>query len=322
MSFSTVVEVTIGLITIYLVLSLLVSEIQELLSTILQWRARNLKTAIVNLLSGNPNSLEGLSLVNSLYQHPLIQSLHQRAAWRTTTSVGPSYLPSDAFAIALLFVLSQPNGQELTLGEDADQLLIKLEQAKSNQKLPEQLRENLQLLLVKAKSSLEEGDDIWQKFKEEISLWFDQSMERASGVYTRNTRGCCFILGLVLAFLVNANSIHIVQALSQDRTLQSTLSNLASQIVADNTSCFTSIAVEKECVNNLKEQVNTLLTNIPTLPLGRSGMFPMNLFANLSWQQLVGWLLTAVALSRGAAFWFDFLTKVIGFRNTGAKPSA
>ncbi|MBW4421888.1 MAG: hypothetical protein KME13_22155 [Myxacorys californica WJT36-NPBG1] len=322
MYFSTVVEVAIGLITIYLVLSLLVSEIQELLSTILQWRARNLKTAIVNLLSGNPKSLEGLNLVNSLYQHPLIQSLHQRAAWRTKTSVGPSYLPSDAFAIALLFVLSQLNGQELTFGEDADQLLIKLEQAKSSQQLPEQLIENLQLLLVKAKSSLKEGEDVWQKFKEEISLWFDQSMERASGVYTRNTRGLCFVLGLVLSFLVNANSIHIVQALSQDRILQSTLSNLASQVVADNTFCFTSSAAEKECMNNLKEQVNTLLTDIPALPLGRSGTFPANLFVDLSWEQLVGWLLTGVAVSRGAAFWFDFLTKVVGFRNTGAKPSS
>jgi hypothetical protein len=224
--------------------------------------------------------------------------------------------------MALLFVLSQPDSLELNLEGDVEQLLMKLEQAKSNQKPQKELIENIQLLLVQTQSNLKEGEDLWQKFKEEISLWFDQSMERASGVYTRNARGVSFILGFVIAFLVNADSIHIVQALSEDRVLQSTFSNLASQVVIDNTSCFTSGTAEKECVNNLKEQVNTLLTDIPALPLGRSGTFPANLFVDLSWQQLVGWLLTGVALSRGATFWFDFLTKVIGFRNTGAKPSS
>ena len=77
MNFSTVVEVAIGLVAIYLVLSLLVSEIQELLATVFEWRTRNLKTAIVNLLAGNPGSKKGLTLIKSLYENSLVQSLNQ-----------------------------------------------------------------------------------------------------------------------------------------------------------------------------------------------------------------------------------------------------
>jgi hypothetical protein len=44
---------------------------------------------------------------------------------------------------------------------------------------------------------------------------------------------------------------------------------------------------------------------------------------NRSWPSLVqilGWLLTALALSLGAPFWFDMLNKFINLRGAGDKP--
>jgi hypothetical protein len=41
MSFPVIVDIAIGLAFIYLLLSLLASEIQELIATILQWRAKH-----------------------------------------------------------------------------------------------------------------------------------------------------------------------------------------------------------------------------------------------------------------------------------------
>jgi hypothetical protein len=35
---------------------------------------------------------------------------------------------------------------------------------------------------------------------------------------------------------------------------------------------------------------------------------------------LAGWLLSGIAISMGAPFWFDLLGKVMNVRNTGAKP--
>ena len=47
---SVIVDITISLIVIYFALSLLSSEIQELLTTLLQWRAVHLKQSIEGLL--------------------------------------------------------------------------------------------------------------------------------------------------------------------------------------------------------------------------------------------------------------------------------
>ena len=52
MSLPLVLDVAIGLAFIYLILSLLASEIQELLTTLLQWRAKHLKDSIEVLLAG------------------------------------------------------------------------------------------------------------------------------------------------------------------------------------------------------------------------------------------------------------------------------
>jgi hypothetical protein len=35
---------------------------------------------------------------------------------------------------------------------------------------------------------------------------------------------------------------------------------------------------------------------------------------------IIGWLITGIAISMGAAFWFDLLGRLVNVRNTGSKP--
>ena len=58
MSLPIVLEIAIGLIFVYLTLSLVASEIQEILSALLQWRAEHLKRSIEQLLAGDTQSLQ------------------------------------------------------------------------------------------------------------------------------------------------------------------------------------------------------------------------------------------------------------------------
>lgn len=53
MNFPAMLDVAIGLFFIYLILSLLASGIQELIATVLEWRAKQLKEAIKILLGDN-----------------------------------------------------------------------------------------------------------------------------------------------------------------------------------------------------------------------------------------------------------------------------
>lgn len=136
-------DIAIGLIFIYLILSLLASEVQELIATILQWRAKHLRESIENLLVGdNRKELSEISkakkLANQLYTNPLIENVNQEATglivnllrkpiwqlgkkYRLITSEneetlfgngkhsGPSYIPSETFATTLLEVLKIPS---------------------------------------------------------------------------------------------------------------------------------------------------------------------------------------------------------------------
>ncbi|MEA5513377.1 hypothetical protein VB654_04900, partial [Nodularia sp. UHCC 0506] len=82
MSLPFILDITIGLIFIYLTLSLLASEIQEMITTVLQWRAVHLKKSIEILVAGDATNSDNdsvISFVNDLYNHPLIKSVNQES---------------------------------------------------------------------------------------------------------------------------------------------------------------------------------------------------------------------------------------------------
>jgi len=82
MNLPLILDITIGLIFIYLILSLLASEIQELIATLLQWRAKHLRKSIEILLTGGEDTSQEASikaLVDDLYENPLIKNINQEA---------------------------------------------------------------------------------------------------------------------------------------------------------------------------------------------------------------------------------------------------
>ena len=133
MSLPILVDIAIGLVFIYLLLSLLAAEIQELIATILQWRAKHLKDSITNLFAGDAHSHHSVAkahqLTRQVYQHPLVRSVNQESRgflpnlFRSVTWLisrfyrwvirkdegefgdrltAPSYIPREAFATAFL----------------------------------------------------------------------------------------------------------------------------------------------------------------------------------------------------------------------------
>ena len=129
MNLPVVIDIAIGLIFIYLILSLLTSEVQELITILLQWRAEHLKRSIENLFTDD--SVDDplyQKFTDKFYSSPLIRALNQEAKGRLavafrkgiqfitafcysiahTRSVfrnqksGPSYIPARTFPAALL----------------------------------------------------------------------------------------------------------------------------------------------------------------------------------------------------------------------------
>lgn len=131
MNIPIILDIALGLVFIFFALSLLASELQEIISTLLQWRAEHLKRSIEVLLSGNDREKDvaAQALADALYGSPWIRSLNQEAKGRIARSLrgilhllgriyrtltgtrnvfgagetsGPSYIPAEAFANSLL----------------------------------------------------------------------------------------------------------------------------------------------------------------------------------------------------------------------------
>ncbi|MEH2076164.1 MAG: hypothetical protein V7K57_17500 [Nostoc sp.] len=380
MNLPVVVDITLGLVFIYLILSLLASEIQELIATLLQWRAKHLKLSIELLLSGGSESdksdiINAIKLVQTLYNDPLINTLNQQTKvkvekhFRKLTrnpdeqviekQSGPSYLPSETFAITLLDTLKIPqlvnyvkypseetrtnlhlilaSYKELKKGindptsasytkiqevyGDIDQKFIDF----INNELPDEVPDSLikSLAVIAQRSRIKVGDltEEINQFKNEVETWFDRSMDRASGVYKRNAKGVAILIGISIAFLTNTDTFHLIKRLSEDSVIRSTIAQSASQRI--------------DYINDpaARRDIEKLLGNA-SIPIGWQNInqqFELldttksnQVYIRISQviKLICGWVVSGLAIAMGAPFWFDILNKIINVRNAGPKPVA
>ena len=94
-----ILDVAIGLIFMWLILSIATMSIQEWIASYLKWRAKDLETAIQRLLGDK-------TWAEQLYNHPLIASLSKK------TGKKPSYIPANKFALALFDIVQTAGTQE------------------------------------------------------------------------------------------------------------------------------------------------------------------------------------------------------------------
>src|SRR5215218_373455 len=91
---STMLEVAIGMIFVYLLMSLLCSAFGELINALFKFRAKDLEEGIKRLLDDAESSDDSGKLSESFFKHPLVRPLFQ-------SGNKPSYIPSRIFSLAL-----------------------------------------------------------------------------------------------------------------------------------------------------------------------------------------------------------------------------
>ena len=194
---SNVLEIAIGLVFVYLLLSLLCATINEqVIARFFALRAKTLEEGITNMLANS----QGKELVNQLYENPLIRGLSQNAASGKPRK--PSYIPADTFAVALM-------STEVVQA-------YKNNPAAANNSIPEALK----LLINNTKNDP-------TKVLANIEAWYNEKMDRVSGWYKRRVQLIIFALGLVIAVGLNVDTISIITTLSNDSVIRSTIVSAA-----------------------------------------------------------------------------------------------
>ncbi len=300
---NAVVEVAVGIIVLYSLLAVVSSAINEMLVAALATRGKFLRKGVVNLL--------GEHGADELYAHPLISSLYMGDRL-------PSYLPPDKFALAVLHLTAPAAVEAETPAGTSAAANPELVTTVSRQLADvddDELRDRLMVLWDNANHNVLD-------FCASLQDWFDNTVGRVQGWYRRRTQRALLLIGLVLAIALNVNTLGVASRLWSDGPLRRAVAEQAKKLPPPVLGApASSIADAGKSVQQGLEQVDGL-----HIPLGwGAGLRPTDLMGWL--EALAGWLMTTVALSMGAPFWFDLLGKVASLRTSGsvsgpAKPAS
>ncbi|MDE5069748.1 MAG: hypothetical protein O4751_08775 [Trichodesmium sp. St2_bin6] len=183
------------------------------------------------------------------------------------------------------------------------------------EQLPESLQNSLYILAKQATTKITTTGDTLNQFQKEVEQWFDNGMERAANVYKRNARGVAFLLGITIAIATNLDTLNLIDHLSKDSLMRATI-NYYSQELINNSSNSDEMDIE-----NIQNQVNVALDDVK-LPIGWGNEVLTDQAVEnqssgyLKWlKRLLGWIISGIAISMGADFWFNLLKKIIEVKN-------
>lgn len=191
--------------------------------------------------------------------------------------------------------------------------------------------------------------------QENVERYYDQAMDRVSGWYKRRAQVIIVVLAVTVTALLNADSIAITRYLATNAATRELVAAIAEDYyrgrLAGEQGASASIATEQpEASGRVTASLSsstpvTVSTTYSQLsPVTVSA--PISLSASISetvaildelglpmgWKELpvspqawvyklAGLLLTAIAVSLGAPFWFELLGKLIDLRMAGKKPA-
>jgi len=296
-----ILDIALGLVFLYLILSIITTAINELIAGWTHRRAKTLNSAIRQLLA-DP-TVPGLA--EQFYSHPLVKTLSEK-------NIGPSYIPSRTFALVVLDLLvpADPSGsRSMAQVRDA---VAKLEDGSF-------VKRTLSALLDEA------GDDLAQ-LQANVEIWFNSVMERVSGWYKRHTQVAVFAIAIIVSVATNADTIRVASTIAHDAALRDALVAQAEAFAETDTGDDGGPPADpNETVSRTaqspQEKIKASLQELDNMgiPLGWKQPY----WPDAPMQQInliFGLMMTATALSLGAPFWFDMLNKIVNIRAAGRSP--
>lgn len=310
---SAILEVVIGIIFIFLLVSIICSSVREVIEAWFKTRAAYLEYGIRELL--HDKQAEGLA--ESFFNHPLINSLFaegyqpgrslKRPSILASGANLPSYIPAKNFARALMDIAARGPLTD-AVSSDPDAPAITLHSIRMN--ILNIRSKQVQRVLLTAIDGAE-GD--LNKLQKNLEEWYDSAMDRVSGWYRRSTQWILFWIGLFIAVSMNVNTITIADYLYRNDAARSALVAKAETASADTNFLRQNYQEARQGLDSLHLPIGW--TSGWGAPRTDDSPASKGVWNNL-FGPILGWLLTALAATMGAPFWFDILNKSTVIRST------
>jgi hypothetical protein len=323
---SQLIDLLLGLSFVYFLFSTMTSTLVELMETRFKRRSVMLERGIRELLGSvlpvaQRVDSELAALAAAFYDSPHISSLYRgeypkqaggapiAAPLTGPFKLLPSYIPPERFANAIRHLAA----------DEANAL---------RERFAALQRQIFSVMGVPPEATAEEQTAA-------ITGYFNESMQRVSGWYKR---WCSFLLllaGLAVAGAFNVDTLKLISTLSQNADLRRQLVERALSLDDSNLSenSAASCQDDEDCLDGVRKRVDEQLT------LAESAGLPIA-WSTARWQalwhpqakadgkgcracaiagaliyKLLGIVLTALAISLGAPFWFEMLNRFVEVRN-------
>jgi hypothetical protein len=330
---SDILEVAVGTVFVFVLISTICSAVREGIEAWLKTRAAYLELGLQELLQDS----DGKGLVSQVFNHPLVDGLFsgdfkpRKKAGRPRLLRGgrnlPSYIPSRNFALAIMDIAargpvptSTPQGSTQVSTTAAPAFSLSQVRAGAAKFPDPAVRRGLLLAIDTAHGDVNHA-------RANIEAWYDSTMERVSGWYKRSTQRVLFWVALVIVVSLNVNTLTIADYLYRHSSERSSIVSTIDRTVATRAE-GTDQAGQASPYQTAQQRLDEM-----HLPLGWANGWGYP-HARSSWpkaytdirpwddvfQPLIGWLITAFAATLGAPFWFDVLGKIMVVRST-AKPA-
>ena len=139
-----IIDVTLGLVFFYVVLSLVASAVQEWIASVCALRSKNLRSGVENLI--------GSDYAEKVYQHPLIKNLAKKNRL-------PSYVAPETFSTVLLEVIAREDNGKSYVTHTSDEARAMLGKITDGHPLKDILG-----------AMVDDGDDAANAMKERLDL--------------------------------------------------------------------------------------------------------------------------------------------------------
>jgi hypothetical protein len=292
---SPILEVAIGLAYVYLLLAVFCSTVNEWISGLLNKRGKVLEQALLELLDDQPQAATpgagaapqaGLQFHADFNQHALIKGLKSGGHM-------PSYLSPATFATAVMDIA--------TVGKQGAITFADLESGVKA--MPDgDVKSALLALLQNCNNDLEMA-------QQRIEAWFTEFMDRVSGWYKRWIQVLTVVMALAVTLALNVDTLKLAKAFWTDSTVRTELIDQA-KAAASAPPPATSVPNQPPAMPQLPSALDELV-----------GWHAGDLPPAAEWPTwILGLLLTTVAVSLGAPFWFDTLKRIMNLRAAGQTP--
>jgi hypothetical protein len=299
-------NVLIGLVIVYLAFAMACTAIVEAVAAWLGVRSKNLEVALNEFFAGHLKQEE--TFVKAFYNHPLVQALSKGKNGR------PSYIPPEIVGQVV---------EGLVTAKGAVKSITAAVSALPGTSDTNRIKGLLEAFVTQA------GGDV-AAFRKGVETHFNAAMDRASGWYKRYTQNVALIAAAALVIGANADTVALAASLASSPAARAKMVEIAEQRLTEAQTTEDKIKAGKAegaiTVAQAKKDSETARAALAQAAsaIESAGIqfgwkdYPMTFSESLA--KVAGLLVSILAVSLGAPFWFDVLQRIMQVRATGVSP--